>query len=64
MENNIGGSENSHDENDSVALTPAIRRAPEGKDNDSFLSEDVDKDSGTQQGFLGLYWLWFCRVLW
>lgn len=32
------------DDTDSTAL--AIRRGPEGKDNDSFLHEDVDKDSG------------------
>ncbi|XP_034933971.1 protein phosphatase 1 regulatory subunit 16A isoform X2 [Chelonus insularis] len=35
------------DESDSAALTPAVRRGPEGKDNDSFLHEDVDKDSGS-----------------
>ncbi|XP_044016437.1 protein phosphatase 1 regulatory subunit 16A isoform X2 [Aphidius gifuensis] len=33
------------DDTDSTAL--AIRRGPEGKDNDSFLHEDVDKDSVT-----------------
>ncbi|XP_057319177.1 protein phosphatase 1 regulatory subunit 16A isoform X2 [Microplitis mediator] len=35
------------EESDSTALTPAVRRGPEGKDNDSFLHEDVDKDSVT-----------------
>ncbi|XP_025153098.1 protein phosphatase 1 regulatory subunit 16A isoform X7 [Harpegnathos saltator] len=32
-------------ETDSSALTPAVRKGPEGKDNESFLHEDVDKDS-------------------
>ncbi|EZA52656.1 protein phosphatase 1 regulatory subunit 16A isoform X3 [Ooceraea biroi] len=32
-------------ETDSNALTPAVRKGPEGKDNESFLHEDVDKDS-------------------
>ncbi|XP_031777560.1 protein phosphatase 1 regulatory subunit 16A isoform X3 [Nasonia vitripennis] len=44
-ENSSGGADNVHDDTDSTALTPAVRRAPEGKDNDSFLHEDVDKDS-------------------
>ncbi|KAK0162338.1 hypothetical protein PV327_008683 [Microctonus hyperodae] len=47
--NNINGQDSTTDESDCTALTPAIRRAPEGKDNDSFLHEDVDKDSGTFQ---------------
>ncbi|XP_011299917.1 protein phosphatase 1 regulatory subunit 16A isoform X2 [Fopius arisanus] len=33
------------DEPDSTALT--VRRGPEGKDNDSFVNEDVDKDTVT-----------------
>ncbi|GAB1862199.1 Protein phosphatase 1 regulatory subunit 16A [Camponotus japonicus] len=32
-------------ETDSSTLTPAVRKGPEGKDNESFLHEDVDKDS-------------------
>ncbi|KAK0076565.1 hypothetical protein PV325_005174 [Microctonus aethiopoides] len=44
--NNTNGQDSTTDESDSTTLTPAIRRAPEGKDNDSFLHEDVDKDSG------------------
>ncbi|XP_066581704.1 protein phosphatase 1 regulatory subunit 16A-like isoform X1 [Prorops nasuta] len=34
-------------DSESTALTPAVRKGPEGKDNDSFLHEDVDKDSVT-----------------
>ncbi|XP_043280927.1 protein phosphatase 1 regulatory subunit 16A isoform X2 [Venturia canescens] len=34
-----------NDDGDSSALTTSVRRGPEGKDNDSFLHEDVDKDS-------------------
>ncbi|KAJ8664485.1 hypothetical protein QAD02_006147 [Eretmocerus hayati] len=46
-ENSSGGPENSLDDTDSTSLTPVVRRAaPEGKDNDSFLHEDLDKDSG------------------
>ncbi|XP_023246581.1 protein phosphatase 1 regulatory subunit 16A isoform X2 [Copidosoma floridanum] len=41
--------ENGMDDADSTALTQAVRRAPEGKDNDSFLHEDVDKDSEPPQ---------------
>ncbi|XP_058796580.1 protein phosphatase 1 regulatory subunit 16A isoform X3 [Phymastichus coffea] len=44
-ENSSGGLDNTHDDTDSTALTPAVRRAPEGKDNESFLHEDVDRDS-------------------
>lgn len=36
-------------ETDSSALTTAVRKGPEGKDNESFLHEDVDKDSGIFQ---------------
>ncbi|KAL6432630.1 hypothetical protein ACFW04_006228 [Cataglyphis niger] len=32
-------------ETDSSTLPPAVRKGPEGKDNESFLHEDVDKDS-------------------
>ncbi|XP_058796579.1 protein phosphatase 1 regulatory subunit 16A isoform X2 [Phymastichus coffea] len=46
-ENSSGGLDNTHDDTDSTALTPAVRRAPEGKDNESFLHEDVDRDSDT-----------------
>lgn len=51
-------------ETDSSALTPAVRKGPEGKDNESFLHEDVDKDSGTFQMYSCLHWLWFGRILW
>ncbi|KAM0733970.1 Protein phosphatase 1 regulatory subunit 16A [Formica fusca] len=34
-------------ETDSSTLTSAVRKGPEGKDNESFLHEDVDKDSVT-----------------
>ncbi|CAD6204049.1 GSCOCG00009864001-RA-CDS [Cotesia congregata] len=37
--------ENKTEESD---LSPAVRRGPEGKDNDSFLHEDADKDSVTE----------------
>jgi len=50
-------------ETDSSALTPAVRKGPEGKDNESFLHEDVDKDSGTFQMYFYLHWLWFSQVL-
>lgn len=53
-----------NNETDSSTLTPAVRKGPEGKDNDSFMHEDVEKDSGTLQFFLCLYWLWFRRTLW
>lgn len=39
-------------ETDSSALTSAVRKGPEGKDNESFLHEDVDKDSGTFHVYL------------
>lgn len=45
-------------------MTPAVRKGPEGKDNESFLHEDVDKDSGTFQTYFCLHWLWFGRILW
>lgn len=51
-------------ETDSSALTSAVRKGPEGKDNESFLHEDVDKDSGTFQMYSCLHWLWFGRLLW
>lgn len=41
-----------------------MRKGPEGKDNESFLHEDVDKDSGTFQMYSCLHWLWFSRLLW
>ncbi|XP_024940893.1 protein phosphatase 1 regulatory subunit 16A isoform X2 [Cephus cinctus] len=44
-ENSTNVHEGPTEETDSAALTPAVRRGPEGKDNDSFLHEDVDKDS-------------------
>lgn len=43
-------------------MTPAVRKGPEGKDNESFLHEDVDKDSGTFQTYFCLHWLWFGRI--
>lgn len=61
MENNTQGV-GTH-ETDSSALT-AVRKGPEGKDNESFLHEDVDKDSGTFQMYSCLHmWLWFSRIL-
>ncbi|XP_011503232.1 PREDICTED: protein phosphatase 1 regulatory subunit 16A isoform X2 [Ceratosolen solmsi marchali] len=48
-ENSMGGSDNANEETDSTALTTTVRRAPEGKDNDSFLNEEVDKDSDIGQ---------------
>ncbi|XP_033215165.1 protein phosphatase 1 regulatory subunit 16A isoform X3 [Belonocnema kinseyi] len=44
-ETNGGTTEGAGDDTDSTALAPAVRKGPEGKDNDSFLHEDVDKDS-------------------
>lgn len=66
-ENSSGGPENSngHDDTDSTALAPAVRRpGPEGKDNDSFMHEDVDKDSGRYRFHYSLHWLWYSRLLW
>ncbi|XP_017788366.1 PREDICTED: protein phosphatase 1 regulatory subunit 16A [Habropoda laboriosa] len=37
--------ENTNSETDSSAPPTAVRKAPEGKDNESFLHEDVDKES-------------------
>ncbi|XP_070153925.1 protein phosphatase 1 regulatory subunit 16A isoform X7 [Polyergus mexicanus] len=51
------------DETDSNTLTSAVRKGPEGKDNESFLHEDVDKDSGTFQMYSYLQWLWLSRIL-
>ncbi|XP_067214981.1 protein phosphatase 1 regulatory subunit 16A isoform X1 [Linepithema humile] len=34
-----------HETDSNSAMTPAVRKGPEGKDNESFLHEDVDKDS-------------------
>ncbi|XP_012283633.1 protein phosphatase 1 regulatory subunit 16A isoform X2 [Orussus abietinus] len=45
-ENTTNVRDGATEETDSAALTPAVRRGPEGKDNDSFMPEDVDKDSG------------------
>lgn len=42
----------------------AVRKAPEGKDNESFLHEDVDKESGIFQNMLNSHWLWLSRILW
>ncbi|XP_033215164.1 protein phosphatase 1 regulatory subunit 16A isoform X2 [Belonocnema kinseyi] len=47
-ETNGGTTEGAGDDTDSTALAPAVRKGPEGKDNDSFLHEDVDKDSGIE----------------
>ncbi|KAL6432632.1 hypothetical protein ACFW04_006228 [Cataglyphis niger] len=41
-------------ETDSSTLPPAVRKGPEGKDNESFLHEDVDKDSVFYVTFLFL----------
>ncbi|XP_043675945.1 protein phosphatase 1 regulatory subunit 16A isoform X3 [Vespula pensylvanica] len=38
-----------NNETDSSTLTPAVRKGPEGKDNDSFMHEDVDKDSAVTE---------------
>ncbi|XP_033326171.1 myosin phosphatase targeting subunit 75D isoform X3 [Megalopta genalis] len=46
-ENDINARENSSSEIDSNAPPMAVRKAPEGKDNESFLREDVDKESVT-----------------
>lgn len=50
--NSTSTQDSANDDGDSSALTPAVRRGPEGKDNDSFLHEDVDKDSGTYREYL------------
>ncbi|XP_034173551.1 myosin phosphatase targeting subunit 75D isoform X3 [Osmia lignaria lignaria] len=46
-ENEISARDNANNESDSGAPPTAVRKAPEGKDNESFLHEDVDKDSVT-----------------
>ncbi|XP_015111959.1 protein phosphatase 1 regulatory subunit 16A isoform X3 [Diachasma alloeum] len=43
--NNANTQEAKTDDPDSAALTSSVRRGPEGKDNDSFVNEDVDKDT-------------------
>lgn len=53
------------DDTDSTVVASTVRKGPEGKDNDSFLHEDVDKDSGILRGIICLHWLWFSRLfLW
>lgn len=49
VNNSTINGEKKSDDTDSTAL--AIRRGPEGKDNDSFLHEDVDKDSGILKNY-------------
>ncbi|XP_043263353.1 protein phosphatase 1 regulatory subunit 16A-like isoform X3 [Colletes gigas] len=44
-ENEFNARENTNNETDSNAPPTAVRKAPEGKDNESFLHEDVDKES-------------------
>ncbi|XP_048514811.1 protein phosphatase 1 regulatory subunit 16A isoform X1 [Athalia rosae] len=44
-ENSTNMIDGTTEDTESSSLTPAVRRGPEGKDNDSFLHEDVDKDS-------------------
>ncbi|XP_046144492.1 protein phosphatase 1 regulatory subunit 16A isoform X2 [Osmia bicornis bicornis] len=46
-ENEIIARDSANNESDSGAPPTAVRKAPEGKDNESFLHEDVDKDSGS-----------------
>ncbi|XP_076668308.1 myosin phosphatase targeting subunit 75D isoform X1 [Andrena cerasifolii] len=46
-ENDVSARENSNSETDSSTPPTAVRKAPEGKDNESFLHEDVDKESVT-----------------
>lgn len=50
------------DDTDSSVVASNVRKGPEGKDNDSFLHEDVDKDSGTLRRSICLHWLWFSRI--
>ncbi|XP_063995166.1 protein phosphatase 1 regulatory subunit 16A isoform X2 [Diachasmimorpha longicaudata] len=45
--NSTNSQETKPDDPDSAALTSSARRGPEGKDNDSFVNEDVDKDTVT-----------------
>ncbi|XP_053992410.1 protein phosphatase 1 regulatory subunit 16A-like isoform X1 [Hylaeus volcanicus] len=46
-ENEFSTRENTNNETDTNAPPTAVRKAPEGKDNESFLHEDVDKESVT-----------------
>lgn len=64
QENEISPREITSSESDSMAMSTAVRKAPEGKDNESFLHEDTDKESGTFQNLLCLHRLRFCRTLW
>lgn len=63
-ENEANVRENTSSETDSSAPPTAVRKAPEGKDNESFLHEDVDKESGIFQNMLNSHWLWLSRILW
>lgn len=63
-ENDISARENSSSDIDSNAPPLAVRKAPEGKDNESFLHEDVDKESGIFQNMLHSHRLWLSRILW
>ncbi|XP_076391516.1 myosin phosphatase targeting subunit 75D isoform X5 [Megachile rotundata] len=53
-ENEVSARENAN-ESDSSAPPTAVRKAPEGKDNESFLHEDVDKDSENSTVTYALY---------
>lgn len=63
-ENDVNTRDNLNSETDSSTPPTAVRKAPEGKDNESFLHEDVDKESGTFQNMLHSHRLWFSRILW
>lgn len=63
-ENEANVRENTSGESDCSAPPTAVRKAPEGKDNESFLHEDVDKESGILQNMLHSHWLWLSRILW
>lgn len=63
-ENEANVRENTSSETDSNVPPTAARKAPEGKDNESFLHEDVDKESGIFQIMLNSHWLWLSRILW